>query len=524
MPEQADLILHNGKVVTADEDFSIHRAVVVKDGKIIAVSGDDLAREYSAPRVIDLEGRMVMPGFIDTHVHIQGEARRHINLTKTKSIEEMKSQVHDRSELLGEREWITGYGWSEDELAEQRRPLRSDLDQAARNNPVVLHRAGGHSSVSNSLALELAGVNSETPDPEGGVIEKDDRGELNGIIRERSEIVDYLVPEATPEELRESFVQSLRDLLGLGITGLIQAGVTPEGYSEWEWAYSNYGDELPRAAVQILWPGVDAMKTFGRKTGDGDERLRVGAVKVFVDGGFTGPAAYTLKPYKGQGDYRGLLDMPVEELRSIVMDGHKMGWQLGFHTIGDAAIEIAIDAFADALAESPLDDHRHYVNHFTISPPPGTYEKMAEHRILIAQQPNFTYTLEGRYKDNLDEERVQSNNPLRTPLDYGIFMSLSSDILPLGPMVGLYGAVTRKGMSGTVYGENERLTMEEAIRGYTANGAYFTWEEGIKGTLEQGKLADMIVLSDDLLTIDPERILDVEVEMTILGGKVVYER
>ena len=524
MPEQADLILHNGKVVTADERFSIHRTVVVKEGKIAAVGGNELVREYTAPQVINLDGRMLMPGFIDTHVHIQGEARRHINLTKTRSIEEMKNQVRDRSKALGEREWITGYGWSEDELAEQRRPLRSDLDEAAPRNPVILHRAGAHSSVSNSLALELANVNSETPDPDGGVIEKDDRGVLNGLIRERSEIVDYLVPDATPEELRESFVQNLRDVLSLGITGVIQAGVTPEGYSEWEWAYSNHGEEFPRAAVQILWPGVDAMEAFGKKTGDGNERLRVGAIKVFVDGGFTGPAAYTLKPYKDQRDYRGLLDMPEEELRSIVMDGHKMGWQLGFHAIGDAAIELAINAFADALAESPRADHRHYLNHFTISPPPETYRKMAENRIMIAQQPNFTYTVEGRYRDNLDEERLQSNNPLRTPLDHGIFMSLSSDILPLGPMVGLYGAVTRKGMSGTVYGANEKLTMEEAIRGYTAHGAHFTWEEDVKGTLEPGKLADMIVLSDDLLAIDPERVLDVEVEMTVLGGSVVYEK
>ncbi|MFQ5874136.1 MAG: amidohydrolase, partial [Dehalococcoidia bacterium] len=351
-PKPADLILHNGKVVTVDDNFSIGQAVVVRDGKIVGVGANDLVKSYSAPRVIDLEGRMLMPGFIDTHVHIEGQAARHIDLTRARSIEEIQKKVREMAERLGEAEWITGYGWSEDELAEKSRPLRGDLDQAAPKNPVILTRAGAHSSVANSLALQLAGITRDTPDPEGGVIERDERGELNGIIRERSEIVSRLVPESAPEELRESFVQKLRNLPSLGITSIIQAGVTPQEYAEWEWAYSEHGERLPRAAVQISWMGADAMKDFGKKTGDGNDRLRVGAVKVFVDGGFTGPAAYTLEPYKGQADYRGKLNLPVEELRSLVKVAHEMGWQLGFHAIGDAAIQIAVDAFVGALVES----------------------------------------------------------------------------------------------------------------------------------------------------------------------------
>ena len=521
--QQADLILHNGKVLTVDEEFSVHQAVVVRDGLIVAVGGNNLVATYDATEVIDLRGRLLMPGFSDTHTHIRGHAARHVPLVRVKSIEEIKLLVAEKSSELGVGEWITGFGWSEDELAEGRRPLRHDLDEAAPMNPVILTREGGHSAVANGLALQLAGVTRNTADPEGDVIERDESGELNGIIREKANIVGRLVPDPTPEELRGTFVESLRELLSLGITSIIHAGATTAQYAEWEYAYARHGDELPRAAVQIMWMGLEAMNAFGKKTGDGNDRLRVGAVKAFVDGGFTGPAAYTLQPYKGQGDYRGKLNMPVEDLRRLVREGHDSGWQLGFHTIGDGAIQIAVDAFADVLAETPRDDHRHYVNHFTVPPPAATYRKVANNDILIAQQPNFTYTLEGRYKDNLDDRRLQYNNPLRTPLDYGIFMALGSDILPIGPMVGLYAATTRRGMSGAVYGESEKLTIEEAIRGYTANGAYLTREEATKGTLEPGQLADMIVLSEDLTSIDPNRILDAMVDMTVLGGKIVYQ-
>ena len=523
-PEPVDLVLHNGKIVTVDDAFSIQQAVVVRDGRIVAVGGNELLARYDAQRTIDLEGKTVLPGFNDVHIHISGDPIREIDLTETTSVAQLQEQVRAKVAQLGEGEWITGYGWSEDAFAELRKPTRTDLDEAAPRNPVTLTRAGGHSAVVNSLAFELAGITSASPNPDRGILEKDERGELNGIIRERQDTVGRLVPQATREETRPSFIQHLRDLLELGITSLTQAGVSTRGYGEWELVYGLHGDELPRANVQIRWGGPERMNAFGKKTGDGDERLRVGAVKVFVDGGFTGPSAYTIDSYRSEPGFHGSLDLPEEELRTIIGQAHGMGWQMGFHAIGDAAIELVVGYFAEALEASPRDDHRHYLNHFTIRPPPEVMESMAEHDILITQQPNFTYTLEGRYVEYLEEEHAAHNNPLRSPMDHGVFVALSSDILPIGPMVGIYAAVTRKGASGAVYAPDERLTMEEAIRGYTRNGAYITFEEDLKGTLEPGKLADMIVLSDDLLTIDPERILDVVVEKTIVGGRVVFER
>jgi len=529
--ESVDLVLHNGKIFTADQLLSTFSAVAVRDDRIVALGWDGLLDQYRAVRTVDLDDKLVVPGFIDTHIHISGDPERWVDLAGLENMAELKARVTRKAEQLGSGEWITGYGWSEDELAERRRPLRWDLDDAAPVNPVVLTRAGGHSSVASSLALEAAGLTPQTETPPGAIIEVDDQGRMNGILREGAQgLVRRFVPDPTSAELRDSFVQNLRNLLGLGITSLIQAGVGGGGFASWEEVYAEFQGELPRAAVQVRVQGpaeraIETLTRFGRKTGDGNEWLRVGPVKFFVDGGYTGAAAWTLEPYKGQPGYFGtgaLID--ADGMYRLSKAAHEMGWQMGFHTIGDAAIKMTVDAWSRVIEESPRVDHRHYLNHFTVRPPAETMQKMASHNIHIAQQPNFTYTLEGRYAEHLEGERYETNNPVRSPMSHGVFVALGSDILPIGPMVGLYAAVTRKGMSGAVVGPGEALTMPEAIVAYTRLAAYLTFEEDIKGSLEVGKLADMVVLSQDLLTIDPDRTMDTAVEMTILGGTVVYQR
>ena len=529
--EPVDLLLHNGKVFTADALLSTYSAVAVRDGRIVALGWDELADRYRAARTIDLDGRLVLPGFIDTHIHIRGNPERWVDLSGLESLSELKARVTRKAEQIGAGEWITGYGWSEDELAEQRRPFRWDLDDAAPANPVVLTRAGGHSSVASSLALEEAGLTPESETPPGGIIELDDEGRMNGILREGAQgLVSRLVPDPTPDERRASFVQNLRDLLPLGITSIIQAGVNIAGYAEWESVYAEHAGELPRAAVQFRVPpdpprAIDMLDRFGRRTGDGDEWLRVGPMKFFVDGGYTGAAAWTLEPYKGQPGYYGSGPLIDEAgLLEISRAAHERGWQMGFHTIGDAAIAMTVDVWSRMLKASPRADHRHYLNHFTVRPPAETMQQMAAWNIHVAQQPNFTYTLEGRYAEHLDGERYATNNPLRSPMRHGVVVALGSDILPIGPLVGLQAAVTRRGMSGAVVGHGEALTMPEAIVGYTRLAAYLTFEEESKGSPEAGKLADLVVLSQDLLTIDPAHTMDTDVDLTVLGGQVVYER
>ncbi|MEO5816030.1 MAG: amidohydrolase [Gemmatimonadaceae bacterium] len=522
--ERADLILHHGKILTLDARNSIASAVIIRGGTIVAVGDESLLAQYQATRTIDLGGRMAMPGFDDAHTHISGDARRYIDLTSVRSIREVQDKVRAKAAQLGPGEWITGYGWAEDNFAEQRLPRRADLDAAAPDNPTILVRAGGHSSVSSTRALSMATITRDTPQPPDGMIERDAGGEPTGIIRESSYLVDRLVPVPTADELRPSFVQSLREQLSYGITSIVMADETVQNWPEWERVYREHAGELPRAAVQIRWNGESELRAFGKRSGDGDEWLRVGALKVYVDGGFTGPSAFTLAPYKGLPGFRGTLNRPPEELYQIARTAHAMGWQMGFHTIGDGAIALAVDVFDRVLLESPKPDHRNYLNHFSMLPPDATLATMVRDSILVAQQPNFTYTLEPRYVQTLDGARLAHNNPVATPMNRGITVAFSSDILPTGPMIGLYSAVTRKGKSGAVYGAEEAIPMLRALQAYTLGGAILTREERRKGTIEPGKLADVIVLSADLLTVPPDQILATKVVMTVLNGRVVYER
>jgi predicted amidohydrolase YtcJ len=536
--EAADLILFNGKIVTVDDVFSIRQAIVVKDGRILAVGGNELRNRYTAARSIDLGGRTVLPGFFDTHIHLRGHSRRYIDFRETKSLVELKQQVREKAKELGPGEWITGGDWDEYHFAEQRKPVRGDLDAAAPANPVVLTRAGAHSSVGNSKALELADINKATPNPQYGLIEKDANGEPNGVIRERSDLFTRLVPLDKPQDVRASLLENTREQLKLGITSLIEAGATvdPEiagSYAEWEILYQNHGAELPRASIQIAYPsdagnaqaGAEKLKEFGRKTGDGNERLRIGSIgEMPADGGFTGPTAWSLADYKGQPGFRGRAFFTPEQIHANIEAGHRLGWQFGIHAIGDAAIAMTVDALDTVLRDYPRNDHRHYLCHFTVLPPERTLQLMERDKILIAQQPNFTYNLEGRYVETLEGERLATNNAIATPLRHGIYMAFGSDNLPIGPMVGLYAAITRKGESGKVYGPEEAVGIKEAITMYTRKGAFITREEKLKGTLEPGKLADMIVLPEDPLSVSPSKILNMPVDMTIVGGRILHDR
>ena len=532
---EADLILYNGKIVTVDDAFSIRAAIAIKDGRILAVGGNELRNRYSAARLLDLGGRTVIPGFFDTHIHLAGHSRRYIDLVETTSLAQLQQQVRDKAIELGPGEWITGGGWDEYHFKEQRKPLRSDLDAAAPDNPVVLTRAGGHSSVGNSKALQSADINKATPDPARGIIERDASGQPNGVIRERSDLYTRLVPKDRPGDVRDSLLDNVRAQLKLGITSVIQAGASVDpgvvgSYAEWELLYRSHGTELPRASVQIGYPGEGSagaakLKEFGRKTGDGDERLRVGSIgEMAADGGFTGPTAWVLEDYKGQPGFRGRAFFTPEQIYANIEAGHQMGWQFGIHAIGDASIVMTVDALDKALQKYPRSDHRHYLCHFTVLPPERTMQIMAQDKILIAQQPNFTYNLEGRYLEALEGRRLATNNAISTPIKQGIYMAFGSDNLPIGPMVGLYAAVTRKGESGKVYGREEAVSMKDALTMYTRNGAFLTREEKIKGTLEAGKLADMVVLPADLLNLAPEKLLTLRVDMNIVGGRSLHDQ
>jgi predicted amidohydrolase YtcJ len=543
LPAAVDLIVFNGKVVTVDDQFSIGSALAVRDGKIVRVGGSEIERDYQAPLRIDLNGRVLLPGFIDTHVHLRGLSAREIDLKQAKSIADIQRLIRDKARQFGPGEWITGRDWSEYELAEQRRPLRADLDSAAPNNPVALWRAGSHSAVGNSMALKLANITSGTPDPEHGVIEQDEKGEPNGVIRERTDIFRELVPVDDLEALKPSYLASLRGLLKLGITSFFEAMTSIDdesvgaggtgkpieagrhSYKMFRELYAQMGDQLPRATLYINYPGAERLRAFPHKTGDGDDRLKLGPIgESPYDGGFTGPTAYTFEDYKDRPGFRGTALMSESALQEMVDTSASLGWQLGIHAIGDKAIVTVAAAYARALKNYPKPDARWYLSHLTMIPPASTLDLMARNGIYAAAQPNFLYNLEGRYVETLEGYRLEHINPVSSALGRGVFLAFSSDNLPIGPMVGLYAAVTRKGMSGKVYGKEEAVSIRDAIRMYTRAGAYFSWDETNKGSLEAGKFADMIVLDHDPLTSDPAELLKTNVDMTIVGGKVLYDR
>lgn len=545
--ERADLILYNGKVITVDKSFSVKSAVVVKDGKILAVGGDELAKAYTAPEVVDLKGRPLLPGFDDTHLHIHEKSHRDIDPASAKSLGEIQQQLQAKAKELGPGEWITGYGWDEALLKERRNPTRKDLDAAAPNNPVVLTRAGGHSSVGNSLALKAAGITRTTEDPKSGLIEHFADGEPNGIIRERSDLYRNLVPDDTYEQLKGGYVAELKRLFSLGITSFESASTSIDDEPVGKGGTAKpkpvpltfrrlqeiaAETDIPRVTCYISYPGAERLKAFPHHSGYGDIKVRLGPIgENAVDGGFTGPTAWTLADYKGQPGFRGKGRYTDAELQEMVDTAASLGWQVGLHAIGDAAIQQTIVAYDKALAKYPGIDHvganrRWFTDHFTIMPPDGTMAMMAKDKIYIAQQPNFGYNLEGRYNQTMDEWRVTHNNSVKTPAKkFGIQVAFGSDNLPIDPRVGLYFAVTRRGPDGVQHGfAEEAVSREDALRMYTANGAYLSWEEDVKGTIEPGKLADFVVLDRDPLTVPADQLLTMQFEQTYLGGKRVYQR
>jgi hypothetical protein len=523
----------NGIVFSANAAHEVHETAVVKDGRILAVGGPELRSSYVAERTIDLEGRLLIPGFNDAHTHIDGNPKNWADVSKATSIADLQAIVKRMALIVPPGGWIIGYGWSEDRLLEGRKPTRFDLDDVSDGRAVLFTREGGHAAIANSRALTLAGLSDASPDPEGGKLERGEDGRLTGVIAERFDVVAREMPRGEPEDLAEDLARNLNSQLSLGITSLTDASVSPKVFDRlWRLVYATSELPLPRARVQIN-PGlkagsasdaIRALVAFGRKTGDGDDRLKVGPLKVFVDGGFTGPAAFTTRPYRNDTTYYGSLTTPMGDIEQLARAAQDLGWQFGFHTIGDRAIEETAAMMARIISSAPPRDHRHYLNHFSMTPAPETLSLMAKHGVAIAQQPNFTYSLEGRYRTYLPDEALALNNPVATPLAAGVHMAFSSDIIPIGPLVGIYAAVTRKGRSGTVYGESEAVSRAEAVRLYTYGGAYLSFEETTKGEISPGFLADLVVLSDNILSGPAERILETKVDLTVLGGRIVYER
>lgn len=529
-----DLLLTNANVLTMDPAQPAASAVAVSGERIVWVGdADDAATHLSGvAQTLDLGGATLLPGFNDAHHHLLllGHWLTQINCSfpAVKSISEILAAVADRAERTPEGEWIEGRGYDDNKLVERRHITRWDLDQAAPMHPVSIRNASGHMSVINSRALELSGITKNTDAPFGGTIHLDpETGEPSGLLQEQAQqLVPLSFIPQDPEQLRRCLDVASRAYLSAGITSSQEAGIfsTPEfGVYQRAWA----AGELPlRTYLMIRTNFLEALETLGISTGFGDDRLRIGCLKIMSDGSLIGRTAAVSQPFLEDPNPNnlGLEMMPQEKLDETIWRGHKAGWQVAIHAIGDRGIEMCLDGFERALAKLPRADHRHRLEHCGILRP-DLIQRIKQMGIVPVGQPPFIYEFGDGFLRHLGRERAQLTYALKTVLDEGIPLAGSSDspVSSYQPLIGIKVAVTERTANGTEFAPGEAISVEQAIALYTSAGAYASFDEARKGTITAGKLADFVVLGQDPRAVDPEQLDSVPVRATISGGKLVYE-
>jgi predicted amidohydrolase YtcJ len=535
-----DLILFNGQVVTLHEALPRCTAIACKDGRVVAVGDDAEVRALAGARtgLIDLEGKMAIPGLNDAHNHMlqMGLKFSHIQLDDCASIAEMVGRIREWAAGTPQGQWIIGEGWNESYFAEGRLPTRDDLDAATTEHPVVMMRFF-NMDVVNSAALALAGVDASTPDPAGGKIERREDGSPNGLLRASAKsLVRRLLAEPTVPELVEAIDTASRAYLEVGITSVLDPGLVPDEIRAYQHAYRQ-GKLHLRANVLPSWHGfidteaeaeLDARSaSLGVFSGLGDDWLRLGALKMALDGGTTSHTAWMFKPFLGEEEVRDYNRFDAADMRRFFAAGHAQGWDIGIHAIGDRAHHESAAAFADVIERSePGGDHRHNLIHAYFATE-QSLQQMAEYRIAAVIQPTFIYYEGDDLFRDVGPELAGRYKPMRTYLDRGIRVVATSDVpstVHYNPFIGLYSLVTRKSHLGTLIAPGEAVSRWEALHAYTVAGAWLTREEDHKGPLALGYLADIAVLDRDYFACPEEEIKEIRVVMTIVDGKVAYRR
>ena len=527
----------HGNIITMDGEKPRAEAILVVGDRISGVGSDSEIEAFidGGTEVIDLGGRTLVPGFIDCHAHPMGYGESLMAVDcrtpPVSSIQDMVAVIRRKAEEKPEGEWVIGVGYDDFKLAERRHPNRWDLDEAATDNPVIVTRMCGHVSVANSLALQMASITKDSADPEGGQIDRDqETGEPTGVLRGGAMAPIYkLIPPSDMEKLRRAFSLAAEQFLARGVTSVSDAGVdSPLVVKAYQAAMREDGVPL-RVNLMMSAGMLDDLSRLGIQTSFGDERLRIGAIKIVADGSSSGRTAAVSEPYEDTPGNLGIMYISREELDEKVLASHKAGFHVGVHAIGDRAISAVLDSYEKALKELPRVDHRLRIEHCGICTP-AIVERIRGMGVVPVPQPIFLYSEGESYRAGLGEERVKWAYPLRSFLENGIVTPMSSDCPAtsgtelISPLLGIYVAVTRKTDSGRELGPEQRIGVEEALRCYTLNSAFATFEDDVKGSIEPGKLADFAVLSEDPTRIAEEKIKDVYVEMTVVGGRIVYTR
>ncbi|MBV9209983.1 MAG: amidohydrolase [Acidobacteria bacterium] len=553
---QVSLLLFNGKVFTADARGTIAEAVAVEGERIVAVgSTQDLRARYEAAREIDLQGKLMTPGFNDAHLHLMdgGFSLMRVDLGGAKTLDEALSLVAARIRELPPGSWVLGRGWDHT-LWGNRWPTRQDLDKVSPNNPVWLYRVDGHIGWANSLALQKAGVTRETKVQEGGEMLRDASGEPTGILKEQQaySLVEQAVPAPSREEKIQAIERALHETSRYGITSITNFfGAAPAterpGY-EMSKLYRELirQDKFPlRVSIGLNFENpVEELKRQREEFAtfkDDPHRLRLGPVKGYVDGTLGSRTAAMLAPYTDDPHNSGIPRRTPEELTRMILERDEAGFQIALHAIGDRANRMSLDGYERAdkirlfegMSAEPGSRGarawlRHRIEHAQVVAPTD-FARFRNIGVIASMQPSHAISDKRWAQDRLGEYRVQGAYAWRMMQAFGVHMAFGTDwpFDSISPYVGLYAAVTRQSEDGDPPGgwwPQERVSIAEAIRCYTTEGAYATFEEKEKGQLAAGMLADMTVHSRDLLTIKPEEILQTETVLTILGGKVIYEK
>ena len=526
-------ILTNGTIATMNASEPEVEAVGVIGDRIVATGsrGDVEAALPRGYKKIDLGGGFAMPGFNEAHNHmiIYGRNLGQINAAfpEVKSIEDIKQRIAERAREVPEGTWIVGWGYDDNKLDEKRHPNRYDFDEVAPNHPVMIVNGSGHLSAVNSRALELAGITRDTADPQGGHYVRDEHGEATGVLHESAQdAVRAVVPPPTVEENVEALRRCNERYVAAGITSSQDAmSLTPEEIEAFQIA-SREGILQTRTSLMIRENMLPHITGLGIKQGFGNEKLKVGPIKLFIDGSLIGRTAAVTQPFLEDPveDNLGLTMMEQEQLDDYVMQAHRAGFQIAVHAIGDRGIEMVLDAYQKALDAYPRKNHRHRIEHCGILRP-DLIDRIAQMEVLIVTQPIFITEYGDGFIRHLGLERIQLTYPFRSLLDAGITVVFSSDcpVSSFEPLKSIEVSVTERTSSGKSYALEEAITVEEALPLYTVAGAYATFEEELKGQLRPGMLADIVVLDEDPRTVEPEAISKIPVRRTIIGGETVFE-
>ncbi len=530
----ADLIVTAGRIHTVDPARPLVQALAVRAGRIVFAGSTSEAMTLRGPatRMLDLGGRTVVPGLVDAHAHLTGlgTALRTVDLTGTRSYDEVIARVVARARELRPGEWIRGRGWNQNEWADTRFPTNEALTRAVPDNPVVMTRVDGHAVLANAKAVELARITAQTPDPTGGRILRGAGNAPTGVFVDAAQGLIYrVVPRASPEEHRAEILAAITEANRWGLTGIHDAGQDTGTIAIYE-DLARAGQYNLRNYVMVDGDSATIMHFLqrGPQSALYDGHLWIRAIKMYADGALGSRGAALLEDYSDDPGNRGLVLNPPERIERVAEAALRAGFQVNTHAIGDRANRTTLDAYEQALRAVPRADHRFRIEHAQIIHRQDI-PRFAQLGVIPSMQTSHQTSDAAMTMNRIGWTRTQGGYAWRSLLNTGTIIPNGTDfpVEPVNPLIGFHSALTRQDANGWPAGgwfPEERMTREEALRSMTIWPAYAGFMEGVSGSLTPGKYADFVVLDQDIMSVAPERILDTHVVMTVLGGQVVYQR